>query len=387
MIKAEDFFNLAFARGYRSVAGVPCSFLTPIINYCIDNQKFDYVSAANEGDAVAIAAGATLGGKKAIALMQNSGLGNAVNPITSLLYTFKIPLLLLITLRGDPDLKDEPQHELMGKITGSLLDSMKVNWEYFPTNAADIDPALHRAEAFMNENQLPYAFVVRKGSVAPEKLQEGTSTLPSPRKVGQIVNSPVEMRMDPPNRTKALEKIIEFTKEPNVVVIATTGYTGRELFAIVDRSNHFYMVGSMGCASSLGLGLSLARPDLKVVVIDGDGAALMRMGNFATLGAYGRNNLIHILLDNGIHDSTGGQTTTAPGLSFARIASDCGYGECFEGSSLNLLDDLFMQERDELPIFGHIRIRQGTPESLPRPSLSPREVKIRLMKTIQRKSK
>ncbi len=116
-----------------------------------------------------------------------------------------------------------------------------------------------------------------------------------------------------------LRRIVAATDDAHTAVIATTGYTGRELFALADRPGHFYMVGSMGCAPALGLGLSLARPDLRVVVIDGDGAALMRMGNFASVGAHGRGNLLHILLDNQVHESTGGQATLSPGVDFSAV--------------------------------------------------------------------
>ena len=139
------------------------------------------------------------------------------------------------------------------------------------------------------------------------------------------------------------------------------------------------MVGSMGCVSSLGLGLSLVRPDLQVVIIDGDGAALMRMGNFATVGAYGGRNLIHILLDNEVHDSTGGQATVSPAISFAQIAQACGYGITFEGDDLALVDALFATVDHHKPRFGHLKIRPGTIKDLPRPSLHPEAVRQRLM--------
>ncbi len=172
---------------------------------------------------------------------------------------------------------------------------------------------------------------------------------------------------------------MELTEPQNTVVIATTGYTGRELFALSDRSNHLYLVGSMGCASSLGLGLSLARPDLNIVVIDGDGAALMRMGNFATIGAYGSSNLTHILLDNEVHDSTGAQATVSGGVSFAQIAEACGYAIALEGDDLSLLDALFAADTNHRPKFGHLKIRPGTIKNLPRPSLSPEDVLQRLI--------
>ena len=380
MIEAHQFFDHASRYGYTFYTGVPCSFLTPFINYTINSTQFDYISATNEGDAVAMAAGAGVGGIKAVAMMQNSGLGNAINPLTSLTYSFRIPVLLIITLRGDQQLADEPQHELMGKITGTLLDSVDISWEYFPTEHNAIEPAMGRAEAHMTKERLPFAFIMRKGSVAPQKLEGNQNSRLSQRSLTKVrvrcINKDSDTKL---SRSEALSCIVEHTQPGKNAIIATTGFTGRELFALTDRPNQLYMVGSMGCASSFGLGLSLARPDLHIIVIDGDGAALMRMGNFATIGAYGGPNFTHILLDNGVHDSTGGQATTSPGLSFAEIAATCGYTECLEGGSLELLDRLLTDRGGKGPRFGHLRIRSGTSSNLPRPNLRPDQVRERLM--------
>ena len=142
------------------------------------------------------------------------------------------------------------------------------------------------------------------------------------------------------------------------------------------------MVGSMGCASSLGLGLALARPDLHVIIIDGDGAALMRMGNFATIGTYAGTNLTHILLDNEVHDSTGAQSTVSANVNFATIAGACGYAVAFEGDDISLIEELFAVGHNEGPRFGHLKIRAGAIDDLPRPDISPREVLRRTMQNI-----
>ncbi len=382
MIQAEEFVEAAGNFGFSWYTGVPCSFLTPFINYVINDTQLTYISSANEGDALATAAGAVITGKKAVVMLQNSGLGNAVNPLTSLTYTFRIPLLLICTLRGDRRLKDEPQHELMGRITDKLLENMMIPWEYFPTEAAEITPVLQRATTYMSQEHRPYALIMRKGTVAPHALKRA----PIPQRDSEI-NSKNNSR---PNfftgrpeqrisRNEAIKEILSHINPENTVVIATTGYTGRELFASGNQPNHLYMVGSMGCASSLGLGLSLARPDLQVVVIDGDGAALMRMGNFATIGTYGGSNLIHILLDNEVHDSTGAQATVAAGISFAKIAEACGYGVTLAGDDLDLLEVLFTSDSQDQPKLAHLKIRPGTLDNLPRPNLAPEAVLQRLM--------
>ena len=163
-------------------------------------------------------------------------------------------------------------------------------------------------------------------------------------------------------------------------VAGATGYTGRELFAIADRPNHLYMVGSMGCASSLGLGLSLALPKRRIVVADGDGAALMRMGNLATIGAYGGRNFQHLVLDNCMHESTGGQATVSSAISLAGVASACAYRVANAVVSQQQLQD-FLRRQDG-PDLLHLKTVAGVPENLPRPDIRPVEVKSRLMQHI-----
>jgi phosphonopyruvate decarboxylase len=385
MIEAAQFVEAARRRGFAWYAGVPCSFLTPFINYVLQDPTLHYVSAANEGDAVALIAGVTLGardGERGITMMQNSGLGNAVSPLTSLTWTFRLPQLLIVTWRGEPGVADEPQHALMGPITPALLDTMEIAWEPFPQNAESIEPTLARAVKHMDETGRPYALVMQKGSVAPypldgRKPERGGACLPQShwREVP-------EDRL--PSRRQALERVIAHTPLDSTVVLASTGYCGRELYALDDRPNQLYMVGSMGCVMPLALGLSLARPDLHVVALDGDGAALMRMGAFATLGAYGRGNLTHLLLDNGAHDSTGGQATVSPRISFAGVAAACGYASAIEGDDLSLVDTLLDQRHSvheaRGPRFARLTIRRGAPDGLPRPTISPADVKARLMR-------
>ncbi|MDJ0733358.1 MAG: phosphonopyruvate decarboxylase [Nostocaceae cyanobacterium] len=382
MIKAEEFVEAARNLGFSWYAGVPCSFLTPFINYVINNTQLTYISSANEGDAVATAAGAVIAGEKAVVMMQNSGLGNAVNPLTSLTHVFRIPLLLICTLRGDRQLQDQPQHQLMGQITDKFLETMTIPWEYFPTAAAEIAPVLQRATTYMKQERRPYALIMRKGTVAPHALTRAAIPNRNPE-TSSNTNLPQNFftanKQQRVSRNQAIQRILQHIDPENTVIIATTGYTGRELFASGNQPNHLYMVGSMGCASSLGLGLSLARPDLKVVVIDGDGAALIRMGNFATIGTYGGSNFIHILLDNEVHDSTGAQATVSAGISFAKIAQACGYGITIAGDDLSLLELLFTTDNPNKPKFAHLKIRPGTIDNLPRPNIAPEAVLQRLM--------
>jgi phosphonopyruvate decarboxylase len=184
------------------------------------------------------------------------------------------------------------------------------------------------------------------------------------------------------SRHDALNKVIAHTPLDSTVVLASTGFCGRELYAIDDRPNQLYMVGSMGCVTPFALGLALARPDLHVVALDGDGAALMRMGAFATIGAYGPSNLTHVLLDNGAHDSTGGQATVSSQVSFAGVAAACGYASAVESDDANVIDALFEAAPLDGPRFARLIIRRGTPDGLPRPTITPPDVKTRLMRHI-----
>jgi phosphonopyruvate decarboxylase len=378
VIEAAQFVEAARERGFDWYAGVPCSYLTPFINYVLQDETLNYVSAANEGDAVALIAGVALGarnGRRGIAMMQNSGLGNAVSPLTSLTWTFRLPQLLIVTWRGQPGVADEPQHALMGPVTPAMLDTMEIPWELFPVEADAIGPALDRATEYMDRTGRPYALVMQKGSVAPYALKKtglsGVRQLASRAEVQRVEGERV-------TRKDALQRVLAHTPMQSTVVLASTGFCGRELYALDDRENQLYLVGSMGCVTPMALGLALSRPDLQVVALDGDGAALMRMGVFATLGAYGPSNLVHLLLDNGAHESTGGQATVSQGVEFARIASACGYALALDGEDLSLIDQVFDAKDVEGVRFARLSIAMGTAGDLPRPSITPEGVRARL---------
>ncbi len=379
MIEAAEFLRQAAALGYRWYAGVPCSFLAALIDQASADPALAYLTAANEGDAVAAAAGAWLGGRASVALMQNSGLGNAVSPLTSLNHVFRIPVLLLVTLRGEPGIADEPQHALMGRITPALLDTLEIPWTRLPDSPEALGSALAKARAIMEETERPYALLVGKDSFSASTASPGGARPPR-RHSGAVPRARWQgSEARRPSRREALERIAALVPENAGVLIATTGHTGRELYALGDRPHQLYLVGSMGCASSLALGLALARPRLRVIVLDGDGAALMRMGNLATIGAYRPPNLVHVLLDNEAHGSTGGQATVSAGISFASVAAACGYPAVWEGDELSLLDEALGPTQVSGPFFVHLKIAPGAPAGLPRPSLSPVEARRRFM--------
>jgi phosphonopyruvate decarboxylase len=387
VIGAKSFVETAKMAGFSLYTGVPCSYVKPFINYVIDAPDLTYVGAANEGDAVAIATGAELGGKRAIAMMQNSGLGNAVSPLTSLNAIFKIPTLLIVTLRGEPGgPKDEPQHELMGQITTKMLETMNVAWSYFPTEEADVANAIERAVSHMTKTELPYALVMKKDSVAAHKL----SSKPAPR---DLAGTPITGAFGSarPSRTEALHAVQRAaTGAPGTpgdhgdsdLLVATTGFTGRELYACDDRKNQLYMVGSMGCAAPFGLGLAWAQPDKRVIVLDGDGALLMRMGALATIGYERPCNLVHVLLDNEAHDSTGTQSTVTHSVDLAASAHACGYPSVVRIADPSALEAALADRTPGLR-FLHVKTKPGAPDDLPRPKITPREVAQRLRAHLQ----
>ena len=369
-IAGSAFLDAAAARGLTFYTGVPCSYLTPLIDTVASRRSLDYVGAASEGEAVAIAAGAWLAGRRTVVMCQNSGLGNAVNPLTSLNEPFRIPALLVVTWRGEPGRRDEPQHTLMGRITQDLLRTIEVEQGVFPQEDGAIGPALDAAEAVMGRRAV-FAMVMREGSVAPGALDEPARVVPPAGERRDLLT-----HGERPSRAAVLERLLAVIPDA-AAVVATTGKCGRELFTLSDREQHLYQVGSMGGASGMGLGIALntARP---VVVLDGDGAALMKLGTLATIGAQRPAGLVHVLLDNGVHDSTGGQATVSAGVDFCGVALACGYRAAMACDDLAGFEDGM---RGALgmggPVLVHVRIRPGSMAVLGRPTVAPHEVASR----------
>ena len=369
MIAADAFLEPARARGFSFYTGVPCSFLTPLINRVISDPALAYVGAASEGEAVAVAAGAWLAGKHTVVMCQNSGLGNTVNPLTSLNHPFRIPSLLIVTWRGQPGLADEPQHALMGEVTGSLLDTIAIGHAGFPSEAGAVSAALDGAERAMAAADLPFALVLEKGSVRDEGLDQPDQPVRPRGAIEDLREGGAR-----PARVDLLRRV-QAAAPAEAAVVATTGKTGRELFTLNDRAQQLYQVGSMGCASAMGLGIAL-NTERPVMVLDGDGAALMKLGTLATIGAHAPGNLIHVLLDNGVHDSTGGQATVSPNVDFAAVAQACGYAlsvRCdSEAGFVRALEAVLGD--GPRPVLIHALVAPGSLARLGRPTIAPHEV-------------
>jgi phosphonopyruvate decarboxylase len=379
MIDAADFFAGLDGQGLGPVFGVPCSFLQPLINYGISSPAHRYLAANNEGEAVAMAAGAHLAGQKPVVMFQNSGLGNAVNPFTSLTHPFRLPLLVITTLRGEPGIGDEPQHELMGKITTDLLRTTGIACAPFPEEKQEIEPCLRAAGSVMSRRGLPFALILKKGAVEPYPLEEPGQAEPPAFREGRVAPGEPAEQPAAASRAEAIALIAE-ALPAEAALLATTGHIGRELFFTRERPGNLYLVGSMGCAASVALGVALFCPRRPVVVLDGDGAALMRLEALVSVGHYHPPNLVHVILDNGMHESTGGQASLAGTVRFAPIAAACGYADAVSVASLPALSrELARCLAEEGPQLIHVRVRPGHDPKLGRPTLAPTEVKARFM--------
>ena len=378
MINASEMVSSLTARGYTFFTGVPCSFLKPMINQVINCADLCYIGASNEGEAVGIAAGSHLASKTAVVMMQNSGLGNIVNPVTSLTNIYKIPCLFIIALRGEPELHDAVQHEIMGKITHELLELLGIQYEVFPSRPDEIDSKIQTAHEYLSRSSVPIAFVLKKGSV--EEYNPVLDLKKTNGRTGIVLNGKKKVCEGIKRKTAIFEVAINIGADD--LLISTTGKISRELFYCADRPANFYMQGSMGCAASIGLGLAINQQK-KVIVLDGDGAVLMKMGTLATIGYYQPQKFLHIILDNQSYDTTGGQPTVSSNVSFPKIAIACGYKRAVTAVDLQEFVHYIQQFLHKKgPSLIHFNVEKGAEKNLGRPSLTPEEIKERFMEAV-----
>jgi phosphonopyruvate decarboxylase len=376
MIDTLEFEGLLKAHGYRLFSGVPCSLLQPLIN--LASNSLNYVAAANEGEAVAIAAGAQLGGMKSAVLLQNSGLANALAPLTSLTNICEVPVTGFVGFRGEPGVADEVQHEFMGRISAQLLEISGVKVYRLATDLPQAAEQLAEGQDYLARG-ISVFYLVSKGSFSPLELK---AKAPARRMPGALTRQQAEAAT-PPSRYQALQAVSRL-KQDDTAVLATTGMCGRELFTIEDAPNNLYMVGSMGCVSSIALGIAIAKPDKKVIALDGDGALLMRMGNLATNAYYKPDNLLHVLLDNESHDSTGGQATASGNMDWPAIASAAGYPAVIQAGSLSGFEQAIAEwMRSPKLTFLHLSVAKGSISPLGRPTITPAQVARRLEAFLQ----
>ncbi len=368
MIETREFYDRLTENGADFFAGVPDSLLANFCACVTENTSPDrHVITANEGNAVALCAGYHLStGKVGVCYMQNSGEGNAVNPLLSLVDedVYSIPLLLLIGWRGEPSKHDEPQHVKQGKLTCSLLDTMGICYEVLDDTYGE---QLSRAFAYMAEYKKPYALVVKKGTFSSYAFKAASSDCVL-------------------TREGALQIILNNLGK-NDVVVSTTGKTSREIFEIRERNGQghaadFLTVGSMGHTASIAYGVSLGT-DKTVWCIDGDGSFLMHMGSMAVLGTRLRENFKYILNDNHAHESVGGQPTCAGELDIPMILKGCGFEEVVVASNEKELSEGVARMKGEGKIALIVRTKQGSREDLGRPTTTPQENKRAFMRNLR----
>lgn len=374
MIAPNDFIETLRKGGVGFFAGVPDSLLKNLCAYLSDNITHDNnIIAANEGNAVALAAGYHLAtGKTGCVYMQNSGEGNAVNPLLSLIDkdVYNIPLLLLIGWRGEPGVHDEPQHIKQGKVTLSLLDTMEIPYTVLSENWKQ---QVQHALTQIRDTNGQYALIVQKGTFDDYVLHSQTV-------------SPLPM-----SREEAIKIVVDKLKDDDIVV-STTGMISRELFEYREakmqgHTHDFLTVGSMGHASQIALGIALHKQDRRIIVLDGDGALLMHLGGTAIIGDYCPKNLVHIVLNNGAHDSVGGQPTVGQKIDVEAIFKAVGYTDVI---SVETRESLMcaMNHINNAIIDGvsliNVNVHKGNRKDLGRPTTTPQQNKEALMKELQK---
>lgn len=309
-----DLARALIRAGISRAAGVPCSYFGDFYEHVATSNDLRYTPTPHEGLAISLAAGWALGGSVPCVLMQNSGLGNAVNPLTSLVVPFHLPVLMLVSGRGW-QAPDEPQHRLMGEHLEAFLQASGASWLTCPSDVGSLADVVKDGVERACRTEGPVAIVVPKGTFSRHVIHPP----PAPGR---------------PTRGEVLRSLAP--RLGDRAVVSTTGFTSRDLYALADRDRNFYMQGSMGHAA--GIGLALAQLGHRVVVLDGDGAALMHLGAMAMIGRHPGIQLCHIIFDNGVHESTGNQPVAPNPVDFVAIARAVGYrhvSRCDSGAGLD----------------------------------------------------
>ncbi|MBS5644716.1 MAG: phosphonopyruvate decarboxylase [Clostridiales bacterium] len=374
MLDQKYVFDELKKNGVSFFTGVPDSYLNGFCSYALENFPQRNIIAANEGNAVGIAAGHYFAtGEVPLVYMQNSGMGNAINPLASLVdgHVYSVPMLLLIGWRGQPGTGDWPQHELQGEITQGLLEVMHIPYTVLKDDNANFGETIAKAAAFCAANRKPYALIAPKGVMAGEKKNNCDDVYPM-------------------SREEAIEVLLDQLPK-NTIYSATTGRATRELFFLRERRNEgrehdFLNVGSMGHASSVAMGIALEKPERKVVCLDGDSAAMMHLGAMTMASKLDMPNFLHVVLNNGAHESVGGQPSAGHRIDFTKIAQACGY-QTIDGPVTNreeLIGALDILKSSKKAAFMDIRIRKGLRGKLPPLDFSHRDAIDSLMEELNR---
>ena len=373
MLAPAFFFDALQSHGIGFFAGVPDSLLKDFCAYVTDHSAgANHIITANEGAAVALAAGHYLAtGRPAAVYMQNSGQGNAVNPLLSLADpdVFGIPMLLLVGWRGEPGREDEPQHVKQGKVTLDLFRAMGIAHAVLPEDEAGASRCLEEAARAMRTTSAPFALVIRSDTFGAYKLRSRIPTHYEHAREGAL-------------------RLVCGGLDAGTVIVATTGKTSRELFELRQETDapqdlDFRTVGCMGHASQIALGVALARPDRRVVCLDGDGAVIMHMGALAIIGAQAVPNFKHVVFNNGAHDSVGGQPTVGFGIDLPAVARACGYRAAWSvATEADIVAGFEQLKQTAGPALLEIKVNKGARANLGRPTISPSANKQALMSAL-----
>lgn len=357
MLDQKLVFEALAEQGVTYFTGVPDSYLNGFCNYALANFPSRNIIAANEGNAVGIACGHYFATKEIpLVYMQNSGLGNVVNPLASLAEhdVYAVPMILLIGWRGQGNTEpNHPQHRLQGEITPGMLDVMHIPYSILKDDDADFRAVIEKAAAYCRENRRSYALIAPKGVMAAAEKANNVDDV------------------YPMSREEAIEVILDHMPA-DTVYSATTGRATRELFFLRERRNetkaHDYLnVGSMGHASSVALGIALEKPERHVVCLDGDSACMMHMGAMTMVSKLDAPNFLHVVLNNGAHESVGGQPSAGHKVDFTKIAEACGYATVGKAAETEqeLIDAIEQLKDCGRAAFIDCRIHKGLNSKLP----------------------
>lgn len=370
MIRPQYFIDTLAAHGIDFFAGVPDSLLKNVCAYISDHLDAGHnIITANEGGAVGLAAGYHLAtGKIGCVYMQNSGEGNTINPLASLTDkdVYNIPVLLLIGWRGRPGVHDEPQHVKQGKVTLSLLDTMGIGYAVLSKDETEAGEQIAQAVARMKSTNEVYALVVEKDTFDTYTLRHS--------RLNNLTLS----------REEAIQTVAASLGAQDVIV-STTGMISRELFEYrtargESHERDFLTVGSMGHASQIALGIALEKPGRRVWCFDGDGAVIMHMGGMAIVAEKAPRNYVHVVFNNGAHDSVGGQPTVGLDIDLCSVAKALGYKAAFSADNKDDLDVLLREVKHvDGPLLIQVRVKKGNRKDLGRPTTTPVQNKEALM--------
>jgi phosphonopyruvate decarboxylase len=373
MINTKLFFEYLIFNNVSFYCGVPDSLLKDFCAFVSDNtSQKNHIIAANEGSAIALATGYHLATKKIpLVYLQNSGLGNTINPLLSLAdpEVYGVPMILLIGWRGEPGFKDEPQHIKQGRIQNRLLESLEIPYYILGSeNSSNYEQILEKVINEAETKSMPIAIVVKAGTFEEYKLKKQ-------KKSTNLIS-----------REEAISIILDNLSEESIVV-STTGKASREVYEIREKQQKncqkdFLTVGSMGHANNIALGIALFN-DNKVICLDGDGALIMHMGSLAINGTISVNNFVHIVLNNEAHESVGGQPTVAGIIDFCQIASACGYDYVKKvDTKESLISEILNIKNLKTKAFLEVKVNLSSRKDLSRPKSTPKESKESFMKKI-----